>query len=268
MEVNDYAENYGTGWIKVYRSIRNHWVFQNEKYLKAWLIMLLEMNHTEQKTLIEGELITCKRGQKIYSLDTWTGIFGQGWSKQKTRTFLKLLEKDQMIGLEGLRKTTRVTIINYNTYQDSQHTNNTEITRSQHAANTEITSIKELKNEKNEKKKDITKEFEIFWSVYPKRKGKRLGKKECLDYLKKNDLDFERLIANTKNYAASQGAKDGYAKDPIRFLRKYWEDWNEPEVPQYSGTDEQRKIDEYHDNMFKDNPEYIKDLAKKMRTTP
>lgn len=37
-------------------------------------------------------------------------------------------------------------------------------------------------------------------------------------------------MTGVRNYAASKQAKEGYAKDPIRFLRhKAWHDWQEPE---------------------------------------
>lgn len=130
-----------SGWIKLYRSIQKHWIFENELYLKAWITMLLEMNHTEHKSIIEGEIIVCSRGQKVYSLSTWAKVFGSKWSVKKVRTFFNLLEKDKMIDREGLRKTTRVTIINYDSYQDKGQAKGKE----------KASRGQQLKNDKNVK---------------------------------------------------------------------------------------------------------------------
>jgi len=155
MQIKDYSENYGEGWIKLYRSIRKHWIHRNPNYFRAWCDILMETNHEPNKDLIGGQLIDCDRGQKIYSLQTWKKVFGEGWSIQKVRTFFKLLEKDNMIITEGLKNTTRLTVLNYKTYQDkvtsSQHSSNKHLTSIQQAANNNIRSkrIKELKNDKN-----------------------------------------------------------------------------------------------------------------------
>jgi uncharacterized protein YdaU (DUF1376 family) len=73
--------------------------------------------------------------------------------------------------------------------------------------------------------------FEDFWKAYPKRNGKTVGRKECLDYFKtlKPDL-YPNILEAVQNYANSEVSKNGYAKDPIRFLKKdFWCDWLEPE---------------------------------------
>ena len=140
-----------SGWIKLHRKITCHWIFQKPEYLHAWITILLKVNHSDKKVLIQGELIECGRGQSLNSLATWTGLFGRGWTIQKTRTFFKLLKNDNMINIEGLRKTTRLTVCNYDSYQDEQHTNNTQTTRKQHTDNTQITTNKNDKNDKNDK---------------------------------------------------------------------------------------------------------------------
>lgn len=143
--VSDFKGNYGTGWIKLYRSIKKHWIHENPLYFRAWCDILLEVNHEGKKVLIENELIDCKRGQAVYSLDSWRDVFGKNeWSMQNVRTFFKLLKNDGMINTEGLRKTTRLTVINYDTYQG-------ELTNRQHenqqTANKQLTTTKECKED-------------------------------------------------------------------------------------------------------------------------
>ena len=117
------------GWIQLHRQLRDNWIYQNPLYLKACITMLFEVNHTEKKVLIESELIVCGVGQSIHSLNKWAELFGKEWTIQKVRTFFALLKKDSMIDMEGLRKTTRVTICKYAQYQKRQHTDNTDDNR-------------------------------------------------------------------------------------------------------------------------------------------
>ena len=141
----------GNGWVKIHRSLDDHWLWQRKpfSYGQAWIDILLQCNHSDSKVLIEGELLNCKRGQSLKSLKTWAQRWG--WSIQKVRTYFTLLEKDKMIVTKGLRKTTLLTIVNYDIYQREQHGDNTEITQRQHRDNTEITTNKNEKKNKNEK---------------------------------------------------------------------------------------------------------------------
>ena len=120
-----------TGWIRLYRDIQGHWIWENSAYLKAWINILLTVNFEDKKVLIEGELIECKRGQSVLSLNSWAKCFGKGWTMQRVRTFFELLKQDQMIVTEGLRKTTRLTVCNYDIYQNEQQADNKEKTNRQ-----------------------------------------------------------------------------------------------------------------------------------------
>lgn len=120
------------GWIKLHRKALDHWLYkENRPHTKreAWEDILLLCNHGNHKILVQGELIECKRGQSIMSLKSWANNFK--WSIQKVRTFFNLLKNDNMIEVEGLRKTTRITVCKYDNYQNKQHTDNKEITHKQ-----------------------------------------------------------------------------------------------------------------------------------------
>lgn len=152
------------GWIKLNRSIIGHWAFDDSNYLRAWIVMLIKVNWTDRKVFIDGDVIECSRGQSVMSADSWAACFGVSkrsgsWTRQKVRTFFNVLEKDGMIKVEGLRKTTRVTICNYTTYQDCQPTDNQQITNRQPTDNQQITTNEEGKErkERKERKKPLPK---------------------------------------------------------------------------------------------------------------
>jgi hypothetical protein len=150
------------GYIKIHRKIQESWIFEKPEYFKAWITILLQVNHTEKKTIIDGDLITVKRGQACKSLKTWVKLLGKGWTVQKVRTLFNSLVKDEKINTQGLRKTTLLTVCNYDTYQSNQHGDNTQNdeqpTHSQHTANTQITTNNELKNERIKELKKYIKE--------------------------------------------------------------------------------------------------------------
>ena len=137
------------GWIKIHRQIQKHWIWNNSDYLKAWISILINVNHEEKKVLIHGELMNCDRGESLLSLANWTKIFGKGWTIRKTRTFLNLLKKDSMIDIEGCRKTTRIRVCNYDSYQEQRQANDTQTTSKRQANDKQTTTNKNDKNNNN-----------------------------------------------------------------------------------------------------------------------
>ena len=116
-----------SGWIKIHRKIAKSWVFSNADYLKAWLTVLIEVNVEPADVVIHGVSFPCGRGEKLYSLSTWAEKFGRGWDRHRASRFLKRLEAEQMVALktehlsEHLKAhlVQRLTVLNYETYQDS-----------------------------------------------------------------------------------------------------------------------------------------------------
>lgn len=107
------------GWIGLYRSIKENWIFENPEYLKAWITILLDVNHSKQKKLIKGKMIICERGQSIKSVGSWAKTFG--WTEKRVRTFFNRLILDGMIEREPVYGvTTRLSVCNYDTYQNER----------------------------------------------------------------------------------------------------------------------------------------------------
>jgi hypothetical protein len=167
------------GWIKLHRSIADHWVFQDAEKLKRWIDILLLVNHEGAKVNIGNDLFECNRGQSIRSLQSWA----ERWkcSKGAARNFLELLEKDQMITLENLTKTTRLTVCKYDTYQDVAHAPKTHGERTVNAPKTHGDLNKKDNNKNNNKelkeiKEDILLPFdsEMFsnaWNIWKEYKA-------------------------------------------------------------------------------------------------
>lgn len=138
-----------SSWIKLFREINKHWIWQNSDYLKWWLDILLEVNHAHAKVVIKNKIYDCNRGEKLYSLDTWAHRWGT--NKSKARRFLQLLQNDNMIVLKSETQTTRLIVCKYDTYQDMRNGDETQMKHKRNANETHLTPIEEGKEEKEEK---------------------------------------------------------------------------------------------------------------------
>lgn len=111
------------GWVLLYRSIRDSWIWDYKPFdmARAWIDLLLDANHEDAKIFVNGRLISIKRGQKWTSLrvlaDRW------GWRQEKVLRFLRALEQDGMITRKVSRSGTLLTIVKYGDFQDWRSVN-------------------------------------------------------------------------------------------------------------------------------------------------
>lgn len=158
------------GWISIHRSITSHWLYPKgrpfTKY-EAWITILLEVNHTDKKESKGFNLIECKRGESINSLDTWAKLFH--WNKSKVRRFFIMLQNDSMIETKSVQKTTHLKVCNYDSYQDQRNDSETKLKRKRNDSETELTpnnNVNKENNVNNDNKKDTYTEIrDIFNSV-------------------------------------------------------------------------------------------------------
>ena len=144
------------GWILLYRSIRDHWIWQRDDYTHAWIDLLLDVNHEDRKVVIDGKPVIIGRGQKWTSTRTLADRWG--WSVNKVRRFLSCLECDSMVILKRHTNGTLLTIVNYDNFQPQVNTNGTQ---TEHERNTDGTRT-ERNNELNElNKRTITRSSKI-----------------------------------------------------------------------------------------------------------
>ena len=188
------------GWIKIHRKLIDHWLFKEHRpktKLEAWLIILLECNHSDSKVLINGTLIDCKTGQSVRSIATWSKEFK--WTYAKVRSFFKLLEKDNMIVLEGFANTTRLSICNYDSYQKTKQTDDKQKTSKKQTENNK----QECKEEKeiiiNSSFSEIClNDAQWFEITSMQNKGKNI--KEFISKFDKHLITLQEQKKNVKEY--------------------------------------------------------------------
>lgn len=104
------------GWIKLYRDIQDHWIWADAQKFKWWIDIIFMCNIKDKKMVSGNDLIVIKRGSfhtsELKLAERW------GVSKKSVRSFLDLLEKDNMVELSKSKKGTTIEVVKYLEYQD------------------------------------------------------------------------------------------------------------------------------------------------------
>lgn len=240
--LTDVNDNYYTGWIRLFRSIRSHWIWKDEKKLKWWLDILLEVNHSDKKVSIGYKTFDCKRGESLLSLLSW----GERWNVSKTvvNNFMNQLEKDRMIETVNETVTTRLIVCNYDSYQCKENAFKTDETTEKNATVPQQSTNNNDNNNKNEE------EINNIYNIYPSKcpissrsSGKSSKDKEKIGRLLKKGIMLKPIIeryvkecTETKTYIKNfstflNNVPDyGDIKEPNKEVKKYatYEDMMKP----------------------------------------
>ena len=216
------------GWIKIHRKLfTDHWLNDDPVKGWAWLKIIACVNHEEKKVNIGNDLFVCGRGESLMSLESWGKIFGKGWNKSKVKRFFSLLERDSMIKIKNEKKTTRLTVCNYESYQNDRNASETQVKRKRN----------QLKNEKNDKEKTIDEIYQSYPSKDPvtnRSTGKCSKDKNKIKNLLKT-MEKEELLFRINNYLENCKLSKAYIKNFQTFLN------NIPE-PIKNSTEKKRRI--------------------------
>lgn len=132
------------GWISLHRKIKDHWLYKRADpftQFEAWIDILLSANHKQRKMPIGVTLYIIEPGEQIRSMRKLSTEWK--WSIGKVKRFLKMLEEDGMIKVTNDTKTTRISVCNWEAYQD---TRNTLETQTEHVRNTNGTHMEHERN--------------------------------------------------------------------------------------------------------------------------
>lgn len=151
----------GKGWIKLHRRIQDCeflWDSRNEPFDRrsAWIDILMLANREDRQTVVGGNTVTIKAGQRITSVrrlaERWN------WSVNKVRRYLATLEREGMIHKESDNHSTLLTVVNYEVYQGQcntdEYTDGTQVnTQTEHERiHTRHTNKKERSKEEENKR--------------------------------------------------------------------------------------------------------------------
>ncbi len=230
------------GWIKIHRKLLECDIWDyDEPYTRrdAWIELLLLANHSDKDIIFDGHKTVVKRGQYLTSVRKLATRWQ--WGKDKTLSFLRLLEECGMIIKESDSRRTLLTIVNYEVYQAKDDDDQTvtrqladsEQTVSRHSPATN----KNVKNDKNEKNDKYIPSFDEFWKTYPRKNDKAKAYK-CYKARLNDGYTEEQLLTACKNYAEEcekNRTEQKYIKHGATFLSV-----NEPFLDYLKGDEDGR----------------------------
>jgi hypothetical protein len=162
------AMAYNEGWIKLHRSVRDSVLWKKPlSRMDAWIDLIMTARWLDKpSTVLVGatQRISCERGELITSQEALAKQWG--WSRSKVKRFIDALEADQMVNTNSTHNSTKITICNYDTYQDArtpieqQSSGNRAAIEQQSSSNR--THNKKDKNERREEgKKESAHELDL-----------------------------------------------------------------------------------------------------------
>lgn len=221
------------GWISLHRKIQDSFLWKDGRVFskaEAWIDILMEVqhDHKQSKIMIKNTLITCDRGQSVKSLTTWADRWN--WSKSAVRRFLELLKTEGMIRTESVTKSTRLSVCNYNTYQQRRTADEPQMNRKRNASEPQVAPDNNVNNGNNDNN------GKLYTLQQVKDSGYLIGFRdpECLAFFTHYDaqgwvLGNRLPIANLSS-AMSKWRNNGYkfpdapkpAPDPTEVKHKQW----------------------------------------------
>lgn len=230
-----------SGWVKDYRSLWDHPLFADEPLTEreAWRWLCSFARHEPGLTRFKSSVIELDRGELIGSRNRLAREWR--WTERKVRTFLKLLESQEMISLKIDQGVTKLSVCNYDLFQGERPEADRRVTSKRPASDQQVTTNKNDKKEKNEKKKKNSApvgadRFDEFWKAYPVKADKPNAHKAWLKALEKATAD--EIIAGLERYKAWRSAK-GESAPNVKYAQGWLngERWNDELDGQPNGAD-------------------------------
>lgn len=120
------------GWISIHRQIADNWLWDKKPFAEgqAWIDLLLLAYHEDVQKPYKGTMKTYHRGDVNVSLSFLAKRWG--WTRQRVRRFIKLLESAEMVTTSITTNDTTISLVNYDKFQGRGTTSVTAIYNSDH----------------------------------------------------------------------------------------------------------------------------------------
>lgn len=249
------------GYLKLWRSIIDKPIWKQstpeQKTILITLLIMADFNKNDWE--FEGKQYKTMPGQFVTSLPSIVAECGKGITIQNVRTALKRFEKLGFLTDKSTKVNRLITIVNWEVYQSSDSTpnsqTNSDLTDDQQTPNSQLTSNEEVKklrskevknnnatNVASEREEQLLKEFNDWWSLYNKKKDKKVALSKFKIARKQHSL--ETIVKGTKSYLKTVTNKQ-YQKHPKTFLNNetFLDEFDEHEITQTNKTDSHSSFD-------------------------
>lgn len=153
MQLEDFKENYTTGYIRVFRSTKNKGWYKKSDYVHLWVHLLIKATHKEIEYFFNGENIKLNAGQFITGrkvLSTETGI-----NESKIERILNFFEKNEhQIEQQKTNKNRLISILNWEQYQNNEQLTEQQLNNKRTTTEQQLNTYNNKKNNKNNNKVD------------------------------------------------------------------------------------------------------------------
>lgn len=196
----------GSGWLKIYRDLREKAIWQQStpEHKVVLMTLLMTANYEENEWVWKGQKFRVFPGQMITSLESLQKKSGKGISIQNVRTALMKFEKLGFLTSESTSEGRLITIVNWCLYQSNGNELTDEATNPSQTPNKPLTTIKERKKEK----KEIKEKYGHFSNVLLSsiEHGKLLekyGEPTTKKYIESLDMHIESKGTKYKSHYAT-----------------------------------------------------------------
>ena len=190
-------ENAGN-WIKITRDIRESWIWEDSRYLKWWIDIIMLAGYKDKQIRCGNEIVVLERGSFVTSQMK----LAERWNvnRETVKRFLELLKFDNMIDYTTDNRKTVIKVLNYSIYQDCGESEPTTSTSDEHTSNQAPNPTPNPAPNPAQHKKG--------------KKGKNI-------YIAPGARVIPPSIDDVKRYVA----ENGFLVDPDEFYRTYEPDW-------------------------------------------
>lgn len=139
------------GWVKIHRkTLDNPVVMKDAAHMAVWFYLLLNASHDEHRTVFNGKVITLQAGQLVTGRKKIADALSL--DESKVRRILNLFENDRMIDQQTTNGGRLISLLNWESYQNSDQQNDQRVTNERPTSDQRVTTIQEYKELKNVKK--------------------------------------------------------------------------------------------------------------------
>lgn len=103
------------GWIKLHRKICDNWIWEDPEKLRAWIDILLMVNHEDKEIPFNGSVITIRKGEKLTSIEQLADRWH--WNRKRVMRFLASLEASNMCLTKRTPNGTTLSVVKWDFYQ-------------------------------------------------------------------------------------------------------------------------------------------------------
>ena len=202
------------GYIKLWRKVFDSTVWSNPKLWRFWCWCLLKASYKEHVAMVGYKEVSLQPGQFIFGL--YNACKETGLTLSNVRTAIKYLVGAGKLTINSTNKYSIISIVNWAQYQE-------ELTNKPQANDKLVSPNKNSKNSN----KDNTIQFDVFWSAYPKKVGKKDTVKAFTKLNPTQEL-LETILTKLDVLKKSDSWTRGYIPNPATFLNG--ERWNDEPI--------------------------------------